>query len=353
MKSADFVSLLQEHGSTTFYGVPDSLLKHFSSFLFDNYSDKQHIITPNEGHAIAMACGFYLANSECAVVYLQNSGLGNCINPILSLADSEVYSIPFLMLIGWRGEPGIQDEPQHYTQGRVTKKMLDSMGIMSKTLPSNIDEAKRVVHDAYDYMSEFKRPFALLVSQNSFLPYVQKKESHIKYTLSKADVMALLLAETSEDDIIVATTGHIARELYAYRESRGESHDADFLCIGGMGYASSVALSIAIQKPNKRVICLDGDGACLMHMGALAMIASNKINNLKHIVFNNEAHDSVGGQPTCADVVNLADVAKACGYFNTSVVCNETSLKLYLPDFLSSNKMEFLEIKIKRVQAKT
>ncbi len=347
MEASDFFSLLQQHELSSFYGVPDSLLKDFCAYITDHVDSKRNIITANEGNAIGMACGYYLATSRPAVVYMQNSGQGNCVNPLLSLADADVYGIPMLMVIGLRGEPGVKDEPQHVKQGKVTATLLESMGIQYSKLPSDLTDAQQVVAEATAYMTETKLPYALLVSKDTFSPYALQTKRAACCDFSREAAIGTVASQLGVTDVCVATTGHISRELYEYRKNHNQSHQTDFLSVGGMGHASSLALAVALEKPQSRVFCFDGDGACLMHMGALPIIASQNCANLKHMIFNNEAHDSVGGQPTSVQSTCFKSLALSCGYKHAWSVDNEVDLLAILPEFMEAKESVFLEIKVK------
>ncbi len=347
MKAKEFFDYISKE--INFYcGVPDSLLKDFCAYLTDYSEDNKHIITANEGNAIALACGNYLATQKPALVYMQNSGTGNCINPLLSLADAEVYNIPILMLVGWRGEPKIQDEPQHKKQGQVTSKIFDVIEVKHDILEKDFDKAKNQIDFAFKYMQKTKKPYALIVQKGTFDKYISKKnKKRSKAILSREEALNILCTQLKDDDIIISTTGQLSRELYEYRENNFQSHKKDFLTVGSMGHASSIALGIALAKPERNIFCLDGDGAAIMHLGAIPVLASSEIKNLKHIIFNNEAHDSVGGQATCANKINFTKLAQACGYKNTFCAINKKELKNILPKFLSKNDLSLLEIKVK------
>ena len=308
----DFYDLLKENKVDCFCGVPDSLLKSFCAYITDNA--KNHTITANEGNAIGLAAGHYLATGNPACVYMQNSGIGNCVNPLLSLTDEEVYNIPLLMIIGWRGEPNKKDEPQHIKQGKVTDKLLDAMGIKYEILPDNIEQAKPLIQKAFQYMQETLKPFVFIIRKGTFEEYNLTKRTQTSYELIREKAIETVIKQLNEKDIIVATTGHISREVYETRNRLGESHKQDFLTVGSMGHSSSIALGIAIKKPDRNVYCFDGDGAFIMHEGATGVNASKELTNFKHIVFNNEAHDSVGSQPTVASKINISQIALNSGY---------------------------------------
>ncbi|MDR3165207.1 MAG: phosphonopyruvate decarboxylase [Synergistaceae bacterium] len=299
-------------------GVPDSLLKPLCACLGGKLPGSRHIVADNEGGAVALAAGHYLATGRPAAVYMQNSGIGNAVNPLLSLCDPLVFSLPFLMLIGWRGEPGIRDEPQHLKQGIVTLPLLETMGIKCETHPDSDEAARVMVEKAFHYMEEKKAPFALVVKKNTFSNgHVFDAAAEDSSLMSREEAIEAVLDMLNEDDVYVSTTGMASRELFELRDRKGQTHAGDFLCVGSMGHASRIAAAIALEKRKTRVVCLDGDGAVLMHMGALAIIGAMKLPNFVHIVLNNGAHDSVGGQSTVAHDVDLCAVAAACGYKKT------------------------------------
>ena len=305
--------------------------------MTDNTSFEQNIITANEGNALALAAGHYLATGKPAVVYMQNSGLGNVVNPLLSLIDEEVYNIPVLLIIGWRGEPGIHDEPQHVKQGKLTLPLLRVMEVKYEIL-ENLSQ----VDSAFDYMQKTNKPFAFVVKKGTFEPFAkQKNESY--FNLSREDAIRCVVSLLKNTDVVVSTTGMISRELYENRSS----HEKDFLTVGSMGHASSIALGIALSKTERKVFCFDGDGAFLMHMGAVPVIASRHLTNFKHIMFNNEAHDSVGGQPTVMGSVNVADVVYGCGYKHVYQARTVDDITQIWSDFYASDGPSLLEIKVK------
>ena len=347
MKTEDLFHILKENNINCFCGVPDSLLKDFCAYITDNTTNKEHTITANEGNAIALASGHYLATGNPALVYMQNSGLGNCVNPLLSLTDDEVYKIPLLMLIGWRGEPDKKDEPQHIKQGKVTDKLLDAMNIEYEILPENFEEAKPLIEKAINYIKEEQVPFAFIVKKGTFEKYSLINKVSSSFSLNREDAIETVIKQLNLTDVIVATTGHISREVYETRERLNQSHKQDFLTVGSMGHASSIALGIALEKPDRNIYCFDGDGAFLMHQGALTVNASKKLNNFKHIVFNNEAHDSVGGQPTANSNANLPQIALNSGYKKVYSVNSKDELEKVLPEFINNKETVLLEIKVK------
>ena len=318
-----FIDVLAQGGVAFFAGVPDSLLKNLCAYITDNVSREKNIIAANEGNAVGLAAGYHLATGEVGCVYMQNSGEGNIVNPLLSLVDEDVYHIPVLLVIGWRGEPGVHDEPQHKKQGKVTLSLLETMGVPYVVLNENWEQQ---VQGALDAIRETNGVYALIVRKGTFDDYALQKQMLSSLPLSREEAIKIVVDKLREDDIVVSTTGMISRELFEYREAKQLGHGADFLTVGSMGHASQIALGIALQKPNRRVFLFDGDGALLMHMGGMAIIGDYCPKNLVHIVFNNGAHDSVGGQPTVGQKIDIEVIAKAVGYTDVVSVDNEMAL---------------------------
>jgi phosphonopyruvate decarboxylase len=343
-----FVSYLQKMDINFFAGVPDSLLKSFCAYISDNYDNRHNIIASNEGGAMGIAAGYHLATSKVPVVYMQNSGEGNIINPLASLIDKEVYNIPVLLIIGWRGEPGVKDEPQHKKQGKVTLSLLDAMEIRHAVLSSDESSAISDINYAVDYIHSTNEPFALIVRKDTFDSYTLQNNGVSYLTLSREDAIKIIASSLDNEDIVVSTTGMISRELFEYRESANDGHGRDFLTVGSMGHASQIALGIALHKPNRRVFCFDGDGAAIMHLGSMAITASLEPFNYYHIVFNNGAHDSVGGQPTVGLKIDLPSVAKSLGYKTCLSVDNMEKLTEVLPSLAQCPCPLLLEIKVKK-----
>jgi len=314
LSSEKFYDSLVQCGIDFFTGVPDSLLKEICACISVRSSSTNHIIAANEGAAIALAAGTYLATGKPGFVYLQNSGLGNIVNPLISMADPRVYAVPMLIMIGWRGEPGVADEPQHRKQGEITPAMLDSMDIAYEVLPTEMDEANKVLTSLIEKAKTESGPVALLVKKGTFDSFALPKRDESNLVLNREGAAKMVIDSMGEKDIMVSTTGKTSREVFEYRVERGDGHERDFLTVGSMGHASQIALGIALKKPDRSIYCLDGDGAVLMHMGALPIIGSSKLDNFKHVVINNGAHDSVGGQPTVGFDIDLLSIAKASGY---------------------------------------
>ncbi|MDR2437054.1 MAG: phosphonopyruvate decarboxylase [Endomicrobium sp.] len=310
-----FYERLKENRVDFFTGIPDSLLKNFCAYLTDNCDENKHIIAVNEGAAIALASGYNIATGKVALVYMQNSGIGNAINPLLSLADPQVYKIPMVLLIGWRGEPGVNDELQHVKQGKVTLKLLEVMEIPYEILSSDESKVLNQIKTCFGFISKNNTPYALVVKKDTFAHYSLKNNKKEEQGLmSREEAIEEIIKASKESDIFFSTTGMTSRELYEIRDKYKMDHSRDFLTVGSMGHTSHIALSVALQMPDRNITVIDGDGAVLMHMGAIPAIGVKKLKNYRHIIINNGAHDSVGGQPTIALNINLCDIALACGY---------------------------------------
>lgn len=344
-----FIEALKEKGIDCFAGVPDSLLKNVCAYITDHFDAQHNIITANEGAALGLAAGHYLATGKPACVYMQNSGEGNIINPLASLTDKEVYNIPVLLLIGWRGRPGVHDEPQHVKQGKVTTGLLDVMGINYDILSKDEDQAGLQIEKAAQALKN-NDVYALVIEKDTFQEYKLQNVEVNDLTLSREEAIQIVASALKPKDIIVSTTGMISRELFEARTAWGQGHERDFLTVGSMGHASQIALGIALEKKDRNVWCFDGDGATIMHMGSLAIVASKKPANYIHVVFNNGAHDSVGGQPTVGLKIDLPAVAKAVGYNATFSVSTKEELDSQLSVLSSQFKAGpvLLEIKVKK-----
>ncbi len=325
-----FCRVLADHGVSFFSGVPDSLLKDFCAYVTAQYPQDSHIIAANEGGAVALACGVHLATGRIPLVYMQNSGQGNAANPLISLADPEVYSIPVLLLIGWRGQPGRKDEPQHKKQGAITLAFLETLGIPYRILSDTEEAARQDIALLVDHMEKAQAPAAFVVQKGTFEPYgaAPAKPGEESYSLTREAAIKQIAGQLEPSDVVVSTTGKTSRELYEHRAATGGRYESDFLTVGSMGHCSQIALGIALSKPDRQVYCLDGDGAVLMHMGALAIIGVHGTENFKHIVLNNGAHESVGGQPTVATTLAICDIARSCGYRQ----CLRAASEVELPD---------------------
>ncbi len=345
MRVEEFIKGL---GAEFFVGVPDSRLKPVCNYIMDTYGlDKaHHIIAANEGNAVAIAAGYYLATQNIPVVYMQNSGEGNIINPVASLLNEKIYAIPMIFIIGYRGEPGERDEPQHVFQGEITLKLLDILGIEYMVLDKNVSGT-----DLENTLKKFKN----VLCQGKCAAFVVKKgglsyKNPVKYENShviKREEAIEMIVKSAGNSPVVSTTGKASRELFELRERLGLSHKYDFLTVGSMGHCSSIALGIAVNKPDIKIWCIDGDAASIMHMGAMGIIGASGVNNLVHIVINNESHETVGGMPSAAKVIDLADIAGACGYKNVVSVDNLKNLDVALKNASGSKALSFIEVKVK------
>ena len=342
-----FIEALREKGIDCFAGVPDSLLKNICAYITDHFDAAHNIIAANEGAAVGLAAGHYLATGQPACVYMQNSGEGNIINPLASLTDQEVYNIPVLLLIGWRGRPGVHDEPQHVKQGKVTTGLLNVMGVNYEVLSKEEDKAAKQIEKAAKALAN-KEVFALVIEKDTFEDYKLQNVEVNDLTMSREEAIQTVAAALGEKDCIVSTTGMISRELFEYRAAMNQGHERDFLTVGSMGHASQIALGIALAQPERRVWCFDGDGAAIMHMGSMAIVANKVPKNYVHVVFNNGAHDSVGGQPTVGLKIDLPAVAKAVGYKATYSVDSKAELENVLAKVNSFESPALLEIKVKK-----
>lgn len=328
-----------------FTGVPDSQLKPLCNYLMATYgiSDK-HIIAANEGNAVALAAGYHLATGKTPVVYMQNSGIGNIINPVASLMNDKVYGIPCVFIVGWRGEPGIHDEPQHIYQGEVTVKLLEDMDIRTFIIGKDTTE-----DELNAKMAEFKE----LLKIGKQVAFVVRKgalenDAKVKYENENAMVREDIIRHITDvtgEDVIVSTTGKASRELFEIREANGQPHGSDFLTVGSMGHSSSIALGIALKKPEKKIWIIDGDGAALMHLGSMAVLGANAPKNVVHIVINNSAHETVGGMPTVAEKLDLIKIAEGCGY--PKAVCADSfeALDKALKEAKENNTLSLIEVK--------
>ncbi|MEK9515312.1 phosphonopyruvate decarboxylase [Limnospira fusiformis PMC 851.14] len=339
-----FYTTLCQAGVHLFAGVPDSLLKDFCAYIDDHSQPGEHIITANEGNAIALVAGYHLATNQIGAVYLQNSGLGNTINPLTSLTDPQVYQIPLVMIIGWRGEPGVKDEPQHIKQGAITPGQLDLLGVPYWIVDGHSD-FQQIIQDALTQTQATNAPVALLVRKGTFSPYQKRQRpSSFKASLQREAALDELLTLVG-DSLVVSTTGKTSRELFELRQQRGETQ-RDFLTVGSMGHTASIALGVALGNPRKSVVCIDGDGSLLMHLGAVPIIGSLAPKNLIHVVLNNAAHESVGGQPTVAGQLDLKAVALASGYKQYRQATEQPGIKQAWNELSGYDGPVLLEIRI-------
>jgi phosphonopyruvate decarboxylase len=345
-----FLNVLHNAGVDFFTGVPDSYLNGFCNCLLKNVSDEKNVIAANEGNAVAIASGYYFSTGKVPLVYMQNSGLGNTINPLLSLADKDVYSVPVVLLIGWRGEPGTGDHAQHKMQGELTTKLLDLMGIPFIVAEDNDDLLEKQVKELIE-RAQRERTAVAIVARKGVFAAEEKSTAPVEngYPLFREEAIEAVLDAMPKDTIYVATTGRATRELYFLREKRDEGHNCDFLNVGSMGHASSVALGLALANKNRKVVCLDGDSAVLMHMGALSMVSNFDVPNFLHVVLNNGAHESVGGQPSAGMKVDFTAIAQGAGYQTVGhPVATREEIVDTVRNLIESGKAAFIDVRIKK-----
>lgn len=341
-----FMERLKAVGVEFFAGVPDSLLKNICAYMTDNLDESHHVIAANEGGAVGLAAGYHLATGKPGCVYMQNSGEGNAVNPLASLMDKDVYGMPLLLIIGWRGRPGVHDEPQHVKQGKITTGLLNTLGINYDVLAKEESVAERQIENAAKALRN-NEVYALVVEKDTFDSYSLKNTRPERCVMSREEAIRAVAASMPADAVVVGTTGMISRELFEYRTAMSQSHERDFLTVGSMGHASMIALGIAMQQPGRKVYCFDGDGAAIMHMGNMAIVGSKAPRNFVHVVFNNGAHDSVGGQPTVGHYIDMVGIAKAMHYAHVSTVSNPEELRKCL-DAMPSDGPVMLEVRVKR-----
>ena len=339
-----FFEHLGKLGVEFYSGVPDSLLKEFCSYVNDNVPKENHVITANEGGAIAIAMGHNMATGKIPLVYMQNSGFGNSLNPLLSLVDERVYSIPILLLIGWRGQPGKKDEPQHIKQGEVSIELLKAINIDYTILNSDTLDSEEKLEVIFANMVSRSRPHVILVESNTFSSYKAKNKTQNNAAMSREFVIQNICNKLGTEDIVVCTSGKASRELFEHRANNNQSHNQDFLTVGGMGHASQIAAGIALAKPERQIYCIDGDGSTLMHTGSLGITTNLNLKNYKHIILNNGCHESVGGQPTIGFTINFLQIAEGFKYSKTQRVTNLNEFNLYFNKFREEDGPSMLEI---------
>lgn len=344
---SSFYQKLKLYGVSLFTGVPDSYLNGFCSYLTENCDCYEHIVTANEGNSVGVAAGHFFATGGLPLVYMQNSGMGNAVNPLASLVDKNVYSVPMIWLIGWRGQPGTGDWAQHQLQGEITCSLPELLNIHYEILPDDDEKASEIIRCACSKAAAERCPVALIAPKGVLAGEKKANTPDTSYPLSREEAMEIVLDCMPCDTIYSATTGRATRELFFLREKRNESHSCDFLNVGSMGHASSVALGIASAKPERPVVVFDGDCACMMHMGALTMVSKMNVPNLLHIVLNNGAHESVGGQPSAGFAVDFTSIAKASGYVTMNkAATTEKEISEFIAALRKTGKASFLEIRI-------
>lgn len=349
MKCEELWQIFKKNDFTFFSGVPDSTFKHWMKFLDDEHGDGLiNRIAAIERDAVGWAAGYHAATGKVGVVYMQNSGLGNTVNPITSLVDPDVYNIPILLLVGWRGEPGVKDEPQHVKMGKVTLPLLETLGIKYKLLPSDVSEAGEAVSEAKEYISRTGGVFALVIKKGTIDEYEKRNVPEENLEMKREDAIKIISDVLDSEDVVVSTTGKTSRELFEYREEKSFGHQNDFLMVGSMGLASSFAAEIALQKVGKNVFIFDGDGAAIMNMGSLSTIGCYSPKNLHHIVFDNSSYESTGGQPTTSTCIALDKIALANGYKGARIVSTSEELLKVVGELKELEGPQMLIVKVKK-----
>ncbi len=338
--------IFQKNDLLFFTGVPDSTFKEWMKFLNDEHGKRlKHIIACNECEATAIAAGYNLASGKTGIVYMQNAGEGKTVNPLTSLCDSEVYSIPLILMIGWRGEPETKDEPQHKKMGRITLPLLEVLEVPYKILPSSKDKAEQVIREMKESAEKMKKPAAIIIKRNTFHSYEVKTKKINRYEMNREEAIKSIVDNFNGSEIIISTTGKMSRELFEHRIARNET-PSDFYTLGSMGCAASIANGIALEKPDKDIFVFDGDGAAIMQLGSLATIGYYKPKNLYHIVFDNGSYDSTGGQPTVSKTINFEDVARACGYKKSKTIYRKSDLIKWISRLKNKTGPQLIVIKI-------
>lgn len=346
-EAAEFCRELERLGSDFYAGVPDTVIMNLCNYIFENPPAGGQVIAANEGGAVGLAAGHYLATGKIPVVYMQNSGIGNAVNPLLSMADREVFAIPMLLLVGWRGEPGTKDEPQHMKQGRVSQALFDSLEIPCGVIGPDWNETKKELERAYEAMRANPGPYALLVRNGCFTPTPAVKAGYAA-GMTREEAIRIIIDCFGDKTAFVASTGMGPRELYELRDALGQPHERDFLNAGAMGHASMIAAGAAMGRPDRTVVCLDGDGAIFMHLGALPLIPTLGCKNLVHVLLNNGVHDSVGGQPNMAAAVDAASLAGDAGYKRIYRTDDADELRKIMLECRSGGGPLFVEVKLAR-----
>jgi phosphonopyruvate decarboxylase len=348
IKVSALINLLKKNKCNFYTGVPDSVLKELSSYL-QNTNKKKHIIATNEGAAVSIGIGQYLSTKKIPAIYMQNSGLSNALNPLISIAHKKVYSIPLILIIGWRGSPYVKDEPQHNVKGKITKEILKLLNIKYTILRSSSDIKKfdKQIKSA----KKNKSIVACLIEQGTLEKNKNTKKKKDFYNLDKEFFLKNLLENLNKNTRIISSTGYNSRELMYLREKYKFKNTKDFYMVGGMGHTSSVALGYSLSSKNK-TICIDGDGSLLMHLGSIKTAGNFANKNFKYILLNNNAHDSVGGQSTYANDVDFEKLSKSLGFNNFYSIDNKKNLKKIIKKFLSEKKLSFLEVKVSNSKIK-
>lgn len=337
----------RKFGFNFYTGIPCSIFKDWINFIVER-KDTQHVIGTSEGETIAIATGYYLASKDFPVVYMQNSGLGNSVNPLTSLTAPEVFGIPFLLLISWRGEPRLEDEPEHKKMGKITTNILDTLHIPYSIMPDNIEGIEATLGEAKRFMQQKSTPYAILIGKGTIGKYdkVQKK-IRFPSTISREEAIKLAADKLHKSGLIVSTTGKISRELFEYIESTRRNHQNIFYTVGSMGCSTGIALGLALRKKKKKIFLFDGDGACLMKLGSMATVGHYFPANFFHILFDNQCYDSTGGQPTVSKTVDFVGIAESCNYRYAELATSHEELEYSLNRLIRKRGPYMLVAKVK------
>jgi len=346
---SELYDILAREGIDFFTGVPDSTLKHFCFYL-DDYSDpSNHIITANEGNSIALAAGYHISTGKIPLVYMQNSGLGNAINPLTSLVGNDLFAIPMLVMVGWRGEPGKKDAIQHSKDGQMQLQLLETLGLSYTIIPSATKSLELQIQDSIRLAKDKESPHVILVRKDAFEKYKSRKSNNANnHSMSREYVLTKIFNAIKPGSIIISTTGKTSRELYEIRKELGKLDSIDLMLVGSMGHASSLSLGVALENKNRNIFCIDGDGSLIMHMGALSTIGKYSPSNFRHILLNNFSHDSVGGQESSSDIIDFNALSKAVSYNNYFEISEKSDFGKTFSDFQESLGPSFLEILISK-----
>lgn len=334
----EFYNCLINNSFDFFTGVPDSLLKELCLCITDLTDKEKNIIAANEGNAVALACGYNISTGKYGVVYMQNSGLGNSINPLLSLADEKVYEIPMLLVIGYRGEPNIKDEPQHIKQGELTLPILDTLAIKYFILDESYETQ---IKNCYNYIQQYNKTIALVVKKDTFSKYEKEMNNENNNSITREEVLETIIKNIGDDEYIVSTTGKTSREIFEIRDKYNMLHTNDFLTVGSMGHTSSLALGISLNT-SKNIYCIDGDGSLIMHLGGLAIAIQNAKDNFKYVLINNGCHESVGKQPTISYNIDLKNILKGFGFEKVIIINNVKDLVNGIKETQSKGKIALI-----------
>ncbi|MCX6583103.1 MAG: phosphonopyruvate decarboxylase [Candidatus Aminicenantes bacterium] len=341
----DFSKKLHELGFETAVGVPDSTFKGLISY-FSTQDRFRHVIAANECEAMGIAAGYYLAHREPALVYMQNSGFCKTLNPYTSMLSEDVYGIPALLLVGWRGEPGQKDEPQHKMMGRIMTDLFKVMEIEYSVLEESQWESQ--LTSARDYLNRRRRPYIIAVKSKLFAEFKSPQKEESRAAMTREEALNIIVENTSHRAVFISTTGKTSRELFEIRQQKGQTHGSDFYTVGSMGCASAIAFGVGLAESDREVFILDGDGAAIMQLGTMATIGHYKNPRLKHIILDNHAHESTGGQPTVSAGIDFIAIGRACGYENVAAVDNAADLKKSLQALENNGQLSLLAVQIKK-----